>query len=125
MRLGSSTTAAATTGPASGPLPASSQPATGQMPWLSARRSRRKLGRKHRLGERQALRFFAAGLADLRGLLAMAQYGPRKRGACQRQAEIAVKNGDFARSTAAMAARNLDGTPRVPHYVRFESRAEA
>src|ERR1700726_3152645 len=44
IRLGSSTTAAATTGPASGPRPASSQPATGQMPRLIIARSRRKLG---------------------------------------------------------------------------------
>jgi len=36
--------AAATTGPASGPRPASSQPATGQMPRLISARSRRKLG---------------------------------------------------------------------------------
>ena len=43
--LGSSTTAAATTGPASGPLPASSQPATGHTPRLIAARSRRKVGR--------------------------------------------------------------------------------
>ena len=38
-------TAAATTGPASGPRPASSQPATGHTPRLSAERSRRKVGR--------------------------------------------------------------------------------
>src|SRR5208282_5223243 len=38
-------TAAATTGPASGPLPASSQPAIGHTPRLSAERSRRKVGR--------------------------------------------------------------------------------
>ena len=44
-RAGSRITAAATTGPASGPRPASSQPATGQMPRLSAARSRRKVGR--------------------------------------------------------------------------------
>ena len=44
IRLGSSTTAAATTGPASGPRPASSQPATGQTPRLISARSRRKLG---------------------------------------------------------------------------------
>ena len=37
MRLGSRMTAAATTGPASGPRPASSQPATGQTPLASAR----------------------------------------------------------------------------------------
>ena len=37
-------TAAATTGPASGPRPASSQPATGQIPRLISARSRRKLG---------------------------------------------------------------------------------
>ena len=47
-------TAAATTGPASGPLPASSQPATGQTPRLSAARSRRKVGRTILLAERQA-----------------------------------------------------------------------
>ena len=44
-RLGSRMTAAATTGPASGPLPASSHPATGHTPRLSAARSRRKVGR--------------------------------------------------------------------------------
>jgi hypothetical protein len=44
IRFGSSTTAAATTGPASGPRPASSQPATGQTPRLISPRSRRKLG---------------------------------------------------------------------------------
>jgi len=36
-RLGSSTTAAATTGPAAGPLPASSQPAIGQKPAFDRR----------------------------------------------------------------------------------------
>src|SRR5205814_4492456 len=41
---GSSTPAAAATGPASGPRPASSQPATGQTPRLISARSRRKLG---------------------------------------------------------------------------------
>src|SRR5260221_12921524 len=46
MRSGSRMTAAATTGPASGPRPASSQPATGQMPFASARRSRRNVGRR-------------------------------------------------------------------------------
>src|SRR5271166_2070873 len=45
MRLGSRMTAAATTGPASGPRPASSQPATGNTPRFIAARSRRKLGR--------------------------------------------------------------------------------
>ena len=44
MRFGSSTTAAATTGPASGPRPASSQPATGKMPRFIAARSRRNVG---------------------------------------------------------------------------------
>ena len=39
MRLGSRMTAAATTGPASGPRPASSQPATGQTPRLIAARA--------------------------------------------------------------------------------------
>src|SRR4051812_39383623 len=42
--LGSSPPAAATPGPASGPRPASSQPATGQTPRLISARSRRKLG---------------------------------------------------------------------------------
>ena len=46
MRSGSRMTAAATTGPASGPRPASSQPATGQTPRFMAARSRRKLGRR-------------------------------------------------------------------------------
>ena len=59
-RLGSSTTAAATTGPASGPRPASSQPATGQMPRLISARSRRKLGRVTAITR-------LPGLADLAG----------------------------------------------------------
>src|SRR5690349_7677552 len=46
MRFGSRMKAAATTGPASGPRPASSQPATGQTPFASARRSRRNVGRR-------------------------------------------------------------------------------
>src|SRR5215468_77709 len=45
MLPGSRMTAAATTGPASGPRPASSQPAIGQTPRLSAARSRRNVGR--------------------------------------------------------------------------------
>src|SRR5262245_61011298 len=45
MRLGSRITAAATTGPANGPLPASSHPATGATPRFMARRSRAKVGR--------------------------------------------------------------------------------
>src|SRR5437879_13722926 len=45
MRLGSRMTAAATTGPASGPLPASSHPATGNTPRFIAARSRVKVGR--------------------------------------------------------------------------------
>ena len=44
MRLGLSTTAAATTGPASGPRPASSSPATGQSPSLIAFFSNAKSG---------------------------------------------------------------------------------
>ena len=45
MRFGSRMTAAATTGPASGPLPASSHPATGNSPFFIAYRSRLKVGR--------------------------------------------------------------------------------
>ena len=45
MRFGSRMTAAATTGPASGPRPASSQPATRRMPFFRIARSRRNDGR--------------------------------------------------------------------------------
>ncbi len=45
MRFGSRMTAAATTGPASGPRPASSQPATSWMPFFRIARSRRNDGR--------------------------------------------------------------------------------
>src|SRR5258705_13294262 len=45
MRLGSGMPAGATTGAASGPLPASSQPATGNTPRFIAARSREKVGR--------------------------------------------------------------------------------
>ena len=57
MRSGSSTTAAATTGPASGPRPASSQPATGQMPRFIAARSRRNVGRTIGFGQIEARDF--------------------------------------------------------------------
>ena len=56
MRWGSRITAAATTGPASGPRPASSQPATGKTPRLIAARSRRKVGRSGASLKRQARR---------------------------------------------------------------------
>src|SRR3954453_13312222 len=46
MRFGSRITAAATTGPANGPRPASPQPATGIRPRLIAARSRRNDGRR-------------------------------------------------------------------------------
>ena len=62
IRLGSSTTAAATTGPASGPRPASSQPATGQTPRLISARSRRKPGGASAI---TPLGSFAGCLADL------------------------------------------------------------
>ena len=54
MRLGSSTTAAATTGPASGPRPASSQPATGQMPLLERAPLAPERRAEDRLVQRQA-----------------------------------------------------------------------
>ena len=50
-------TAAATTGPASGPRPASSQPATGQMPFASARALAAERRADDCLAERQALGF--------------------------------------------------------------------
>ncbi|MGY3465336.1 hypothetical protein ACVW0I_002207 [Bradyrhizobium sp. LM6.11] len=62
MRSGSRITAAATTGPASGPRPASSQPATGQIPHLNSARSRRKLG-----GTMMALFPPASALANFLG----------------------------------------------------------
>ena len=67
--LGSRITAAATTGPASGPLPASSQPATGKMPLLSARRSRRKVGRRtgSASGNRWASSFAGHDARTMRG----------------------------------------------------------
>ena len=61
IRLGSSTTAAATTGPASGPRPASSQPATGQTPRLISARSRRKLGGATAITPFGSLTFWLAG----------------------------------------------------------------
>src|SRR6266536_4088263 len=69
MRAGSRITAAATTGPASGPLPASSQPATGTMPRLMARRSRRNVGRTSgsgsgRRGAGEPLRLMARHVAQ-------------------------------------------------------------
>ncbi len=65
MRFGSSTTAAATTGPASGPRPASSQPATGQTPRLISARSRRKLGGVTAITPLAGLAGLAGFLADL------------------------------------------------------------
>ena len=65
IRFGSSTTAAATTGPASGPRPASSQPATGQMPRLISARSRRKLGGATAITPLGSLAFCGLSLADL------------------------------------------------------------
>ena len=57
MRSGSRMTAAATTGPASGPRPASSQPATGQTPRFSARALAAERRAEDFLAERQALGF--------------------------------------------------------------------
>ena len=48
---GSRMTAAAATGPASGPRPASSTPATGQTPRFKSRRSRREIGSVHPLAQ--------------------------------------------------------------------------
>src|ERR1700745_427632 len=73
MWSGSSTTAAATTGPASGPRPAPSHPASGQMPWPSPRRSRRNVGRS--TGSLIGRRFDSAAL---RGMIAP-QCAPRSR----------------------------------------------
>src|SRR5215471_476806 len=75
MRSGSRITAAATTGPASGPRPASSQPATGQMPRLISARSRRKLGGVTAITPSGSFACFFSGfasgfLADLSRLMA-------------------------------------------------------
>ena len=55
MRFGSRITAAATTGPASGPRPASSQPATGHIPLPSARALAPERRTHDLLAERQAV----------------------------------------------------------------------
>src|SRR5689334_987055 len=57
-------TAAATTGPASGPRPASSQPATGQMPRLISARSRRKLGGATAMTPSGSFTCFCSGFAS-------------------------------------------------------------
>src|SRR5215212_11949606 len=67
MRFGSRITAAATTGPANGPRPASSQPATGIRPRLIAARSRRNDGR--RMGSSSGKRAAAAVERLMRPLL--------------------------------------------------------
>ena len=61
MRLGSRITAAATTGPASGPRPASSQPATGQTPRFMARAFAAEARAEISLAKRQARRCGLSG----------------------------------------------------------------
>ena len=84
-------TAAATTGPASGPRPASSQPATGQMPFASARRSRRNVGRtsSSRSGRRSA--FFAVLAAAVRLMSAILRAGALKSNGTQFRLRMAGK----------------------------------
>src|SRR5437879_3808416 len=100
MRFGSRMTAAATTGPASGPRPASSQPAMGQMPLASARRSRLNVGRTtvsasgRRSGLRSTLAF--AALAGRAGLIG--------RDPAQRRLEV-KHNGEYAGSAMGMAGK--------------------
>src|SRR5215471_1473587 len=94
MRSGSSTTAAATTGPASGPRPASSQPATGKMPLPSARRSRRNVGRS--TGSLSGRRGFAPFLRLPADFFAIAAKSARKAVQVNALAAIRVDGGDFS-----------------------------
>ena len=79
--LGSRITAAATTGPASGPLPASSQPATGNMPFVERAPLAPEGRAQDRLVERQALGggFAAHGRARVRGNTAKSIAGSRMK----------------------------------------------
>src|SRR5579885_1091532 len=107
MRFGSSTTAAATTGPAKGPLPASSQPATGQMPFFKARRSRRKLGLS--LGSLSGSRGAAAAVrltAGLAGALPLAGLCLLLRFAVAAMARISCARGLQSQRRAAAAGEN-------------------
>src|SRR5947209_6782289 len=91
MRFGSRMTAAATTGPASGPLPASSQPATGNSPFFIAYRSRLKVGRtiSSPNGRRAAaVRLMAPILARIADRIQFGVCKPVKRG----DRELSVKN---------------------------------
>src|SRR4051812_2256017 len=101
-------TAAATTGPASGPLPASSQPATGNSPCFIAYRSRLKVGRtiSSPNGRRAAaVRLIAAILARI---------------ACQLQfrRDGAVKVGDKELSGQPFSARPREsGDPTLGPWI--------
>src|SRR5436190_2799963 len=76
IRLGSRITAAATTGPASGPRPASSHPATGHTPRLSAERSRRNVGRTSSSANGKRGAVARAGVARLKIARLMAAMVP-------------------------------------------------
>src|SRR5262245_48860873 len=115
-------TAAATTGPASGPRPASSTPATGKTPRFIAARSRRKLGRSggSSSGRRGA---FLAAVRLMRRACCAGDHGnamadevlsPSFRVAAQRRARnpcgrLVVPCCWIPGSRAAPAPRNDDG----------------
>ena len=97
---GSSTTAAATTGPASGPRPASSQPATGQTPRLISARSRRKLGG-------------ATAITPFSGL------------ACSLPAFLSIFLADLSRIMAGIVRKRAPGRNREPGTIPVIQRAAA
>ena len=104
-------TAAATTGPASGPRPASSQPATGHTPRLSAVRSRRNVGREHLFVERQARRLcvrIAAATFD-HGAAAFATGATDKLGSDYRVDSIIPRRIMRCRTADRTTTGNLDG----------------
>src|ERR1700758_2073973 len=116
MRLGSRITAAATTGPASGPRPASSTPATGKTPRFIAARSRRKLGRSG--GSSSGRRGAFLGVDFLADLVAVRLM---RRACCAGEhgnamaASAAVPDVLVAREIrSALFCQNADA-PRNPH----------
>src|SRR5262249_55949901 len=127
MRSGSRITAAATTGPASGPRPASSQPATGKTPRFIAARSRRKLGRSGaspsgRRGDFAAAGFFGGRL--------IGGDGARRDEAMQWQTVSASRRTEIARTDqktfraalsrlASIAAISLQGGSETPQIIGF------
>src|SRR6476469_3153362 len=125
MRSGSSTTAAATTGPASGPRPASSQPATGQTPLVSSRRSRRNVGRT--TGSASGRRGFdcLAIAHDQRAGSSACQCF--RRGECEKRGMAAHRSTRNIADGLAFTAHCISYFPRAPmipnwlHYLSLAS----